>query len=64
MSAITVKHDVIADAAGFSGHSRLTCNSCQRTLVRQPYMNEERWTTMRAEFLAAHPSETIRIDRS
>lgn len=37
-----------------SGHARLTCWSCDMTLVRQPYMSAEQWQKAGEDFQRVH----------
>lgn len=49
-----VQHFVEEDTAGFSNHRRLTCYPCQVTIIRQPYMNDERWRNELLKFKRKH----------
>jgi hypothetical protein len=59
MPKSSAEHRVVADTAGFHNYARLTCNTCEKTLLWQPYMSSVHWTEKRAEFLRAHPCEQI-----
>jgi len=52
-------HNVRLDFVGFNeDRPRLTCftDGCEgKTILRQPYMNNEQWKKVRDEFLASHP---------
>ncbi len=63
-AAMTGGHDVVRDCAGFSSRERLTCNSsgCGKTLVRQPYMNDKVWDSLKRNFLERHPPKDPSIN--
>ena len=51
-------HDVDTDYAGFNYNmERLTCFTCQETLLRQPYMTDAMWEQLKATFLRSHPTD-------
>lgn len=50
-------HKVELDVAGWGGYSRFTCHTCQATLVKQPWMNENIWQQKVQDFLTKHPEE-------
>ena len=55
------EHDVEYDYAGFSMRPRLTCHTCEKTLLKQPYMSLKEWSIKVMEFSDKHPSEVSRI---
>ena len=54
-------HALHADMTS-SGHARLTCNECNASLVRQPFMSDVLWNEARNAFIAAHPMPPPVID--
>jgi len=50
-------HVVARDTCGFGGHERLTCVTCDKTLVHQPYMTSDKWEIEAKTFLLEHPGE-------
>lgn len=48
------EHDVEVDNAGWGNWERLTCHTCGKTLVRQPYMRAIKWQELKEEFLSEH----------
>ena len=54
-----INHDTEIDGAGWSGRDRLTCHRCNKTLIKQPYMNRQDWLEAVKDFAAAHPSSII-----
>lgn len=50
-------HQVELDAAGWGGHPRFTCHTCQATLLKQPWMNQYVWQHKVKEFLSKHPEK-------
>ncbi len=50
-----MKCSIVEDLAGvFQNHPRLTCISCDVTLVHQPYMTIAQWKERVAEFRKQH----------
>jgi len=50
-------HKIELDFVGIQGKERLTCYTCGRTLVRQPYMTSTEWTKLSLAFLEEHPGD-------
>lgn len=52
-------HEVYQDRAGFGGHLRYTCHSCddplEVTCLRQPYMTKAQWDEKLAAWREQHP---------
>lgn len=56
-----LSHKVHLDKTS-SGHHRYTCHSercAEATIVRQPFMNEERWKADSEAFLKKHPCSKV-----
>lgn len=51
-------HDVERDYAGFNQNiPRLTCYTCDATLLYKTWMRADEWAKAVADFRVAHPSE-------
>lgn len=53
-------HEIVIDRP--CGHLRVTCMTCperRNTLVRQPFMDDERWALELGTFSASHPSPVL-----
>ncbi len=57
---MTTQHTIELDYAGMGAHARLTCWSHEDpippTLVRQPFMDDERWLKEATAFVKEHPT--------
>ena len=55
-----MEHRVVSDFCGFNeAYFRLTCNTCEKTLVKQPHYTERGWAAARQAFLRAHPCDEV-----
>lgn len=48
-----MKHEVNFDRAGWGQRARITCYTCGKTLMCQPYMTPE-WRERKVKFLVEH----------
>ncbi len=54
------EYDTELDEAGWNSRPRLTCHTCNETLIRQLYMTFLQWGVKVVEFAANHPSKTTK----
>ncbi|MDP3954501.1 MAG: hypothetical protein Q8Q06_03750 [bacterium] len=51
----TKDHNVAIDRVGLFNLTRLTCYTCEKTLVAQPHMSVSEWDWAKSNFFTEHP---------